>query len=198
MRRLTWPQARCSGSSGRTGRKVHNVPDALRAAPRLDGNLARRWPGPAAHRLGGTVPDRLHVPEVLLYGNLSVSEPAVLSGAYDLSGRLQSDRMQWALHTVRADCPGGHDKPRPIARSQAASRDGLRLMHEPDILFLDEPDLGRGPDGPARIMEPDETRLRRKASPSWSRRISWRRPSMRQVGDHGGRRDSRARLASRD
>jgi ABC-2 type transport system ATP-binding protein len=81
-----------------------------------------------------------------LYGNLSIGENLrFFSSAYGLSGQRRDERMTWALEqfelvpwaTTRSmDLPLGYKQRLALA---------CALMHEPDILFLDEPTSGVDP-----------------------------------------------------
>ena len=81
-----------------------------------------------------------------LYGNLSVCENLrFFSSAYNLSGQRQRDRTDWALDqfelgpmadVTSLDLPLGHKQRLAMA---------CALMHEPAILFLDEPTSGVDP-----------------------------------------------------
>ncbi len=81
-----------------------------------------------------------------LYGNLSVRQNLLFfSRAYGLSGSRQGARVEWALtefdlyqlgDTNSTDLPLGYKQRLAMA---------CALMHEPDILFLDEPTSGVDP-----------------------------------------------------
>ena len=81
-----------------------------------------------------------------LYGALTVRENLeFFASAYGLRGAMRRERIDWALrqfdlgrhaHTASGELPGGF-------RQRLAM--GAALLHEPDILFLDEPTSGADP-----------------------------------------------------
>jgi pyoluteorin transport system ATP-binding protein len=97
--------------------------------------------GPAARQRLGYVAQKFS-----LYGALTVTENLeFFAGAYGMRGRERRERIDWAMqqfdltrheHSPSGDLPGGFKQ--RLAMSAA-------LLHEPDILFLDEPTSGADP-----------------------------------------------------
>ncbi len=81
-----------------------------------------------------------------LYQNLSVWQNLrFFSSAYGLRGRAQQARIDWALQTFElADFRDVNAGTLPLGFKQRLSF-AAALMHEPDILFLDEPTSGVDP-----------------------------------------------------
>ncbi len=81
-----------------------------------------------------------------LYTNLSVSQNLrFFAKAYGLSKSRQAERIQWALTTFElTDYQNSNAGELPLGFKQRLSF-AAALMHEPDILFLDEPTSGIDP-----------------------------------------------------
>lgn len=114
--------------------------------PATDGNLSvagrdlRRAPAEARAHLG------YMAQRFSLYGDLSVRENLrFFSSVYGLSGRFQQERIEWALHEFGL---GAHaadtSRDLPLGYKQRLAL-AAALMHEPRILFLDEPTSGVDP-----------------------------------------------------
>jgi len=81
-----------------------------------------------------------------LYGNLSVIQNLrFYASAYGLFKHKQQERIQWALGAFElVDYQQTNAKDLPLGYKQRLSF-AVALMHEPDILFLDEPTSGVDP-----------------------------------------------------
>jgi ABC-2 type transport system ATP-binding protein len=123
-----------------TFRMLCGLLPASAGALRVAGVDVRRTAAAARARLG------YMSQKFSLYGNLSVRQNLrFFSSAYGLSGRRRTDRLAWALEQFQlgpvadatsADLPLGYKQRLALA---------CALMHEPDILFLDEPTSGVDP-----------------------------------------------------
>ncbi|HEX22939.1 MAG TPA: ABC transporter ATP-binding protein, partial [Chromatiales bacterium] len=81
-----------------------------------------------------------------LYGDLSVSQNLrFFASAYGLRGRRQDERVAWAIDTFElANYREANARDLPLGFKQRLSF-AAALMHEPEILFLDEPTSGVDP-----------------------------------------------------
>jgi len=81
-----------------------------------------------------------------LYTNLSVAQNlAFFASAYGLRGKQQKERIQWAMLTFELQAYQNSNAGNlPLGYKQRLSF-AAALMHEPDILFLDEPTSGVDP-----------------------------------------------------
>ncbi|MEW5736687.1 MAG: ATP-binding cassette domain-containing protein, partial [Thermodesulfobacteriota bacterium] len=81
-----------------------------------------------------------------LYGNLSVRQNLrFFASAYNLTGARRAERMGWALSEFElAEVADATSLDLPLGFKQRLAM-ACSLMHEPDILFLDEPTSGVDP-----------------------------------------------------
>lgn len=81
-----------------------------------------------------------------LYGDLTVRQNLnFFSAAYELRGKRQKERIQWALDSFELDGVQDNDSnDLPLGYKQRLAL-AAALMHEPEILFLDEPTSGIDP-----------------------------------------------------
>lgn len=103
--------------------------------------------------------------EVALYDNLTARENLdFFGGLYGLSGKQQTDRTQWAL-----DVAGLEDRADSYVRQYSG---GMKrrlnlvasLLHEPEIVFLDEPTVGVDPQSRNHLFEVIESEIKGKAT----------------------------------
>ncbi len=81
-----------------------------------------------------------------LYGNLTVQQNLdFFAKVYGLSGERRRNRVAWALQSLDlADYAGTESSDLPLGYKQRLAM-ACAMMHEPDILFLDEPTSGMDP-----------------------------------------------------
>jgi ABC-2 type transport system ATP-binding protein len=89
-----------------------------------------------------------------LYGDLTVSENLKLqAGLYGLTGARQRERLAWALaHLELADRKDTMAKALPLGYQRRLAL-AAALLHEPRVLFLDEPTSGVDPMARQRFWE---------------------------------------------
>jgi ABC-2 type transport system ATP-binding protein len=104
------------------------------------GHDLRRAAAPARARLG------YMAQRFSLYGHLSVGQNLrFFSATYGLSGRRRRDRIAWATREFAlGDLADARSADLPLGYKQRLAM-ACALMHEPEILFLDEPTSGVDP-----------------------------------------------------
>ena len=104
---------------------------------------------PAVRARIGVAPQAL-----ALYDELSAEENLALFGSfYDLSGRRLAERLDWALAFA-----GLTDRRRDRVRAYSGGMKrrlnlAVAVLHEPDVILLDEPTVGVDPQSRNRIFE---------------------------------------------
>ena len=133
--------------------------------------------GMAARRSMGVVPQ-----EIALYDDLSAQENlAYWGGAQGLRGAQLHDRISEVLELT-----GLRDRAKePIKRFSGGMKRRLNfacgIVHQPKVLLLDEPTVGRGSAEPRRLLE--LVREQARAAPAcFTRRITWRKPRRCAIG----------------
>ena len=129
--------------------------------------------GSAVKRRIGLVPQEI----ALLRGPVRAGQPAAVRRAVRLAGTLLRERCAAALDLVGlADRAGA----RPATFSGGMKRRlniACALVHDPDVLLLDEPTVGVDPQSRNAIFDNLEDAARAAARRWCTRRTTWRRPS---------------------
>ncbi len=107
---------------------------------RVAGKNLRKAPARARARIG------YMSQKFSLYGNLTVRQNLdFFANVYGLNSRRRRDRLTWALRELElSDYANSESAELPLGYKQRLSL-ACAMMHEPDILFLDEPTSGMDP-----------------------------------------------------
>jgi hypothetical protein len=157
-------------------RQIDNFQDAVRA-PQAQQPEGRVRASTSPRSRARPQSPRLHGAKFSLYGDLNVtSEPRILRRRLRFERRAQTRRIaSWSKYSTSAGIPAMSSQ-RSAARVQAAPGAGLRVMHEPEVLFLDEPTSGVDPIT-RREFWTHINALVEKGVPSSSPRTSWTKPN---------------------
>lgn len=116
--------------------------------------------GLALHEHLNTIKPRLgFVPqELALYPTLSALDNLIFFGQiYGLRGKVLKQRIEWVLDTVHLVERAGEPVEQFSGGMKRRVNLAIGLLHQPDILFLDEPTVGIDPQSRNAIFESIET-----------------------------------------
>ena len=172
-RRDLWPVG------GQRRRQIDDVPDVVRVASGFSRNPSGGRSRPANRRRGSTGQDRVHVPEVfLVWEPYRAAEPGVLQAALMVLPVSKGPvRMAWAMEHFELEPYANEDSGGlPLGYKQRLAM-ACAIMHEPDILFLDEPTSGVDPPGPAGVLATHQRPGRPGGNGFGHHPFPWQRPS---------------------
>ena len=118
-------------------------------------------------------------PEILaLWPSLGAENLDFFASAYGLRGARKRERIAWALGAIRARAAHARSRAAycPAAIKQRLAM-AAALLHEPEILFLDEPTSGADPLARREFWQ-RITPLAQQGVTSSSPPISWKRPNI--------------------